>query len=156
MRSRVARQAVEVRAALGGERLQAIEPPGLLERFGVQLDGGVRGEDAGAAAGCLLGVPRVRRAVGAEEETRIVARRGFDQRTSIVFALQHRQAVVVRTDAALEDRIAIQQQVLRRDRRADAAARALDELHGLARRHVLEHDAQRRKALDDLARGCDR
>ena len=156
MRSRIARQAVEIRAALGRERLQAIERAGLLERFRVQLDGGVRRENAGAAARRLLRVPRVRRAVGAEEEARIVARRRFDQRPAIVLALEHRQAVVVRPDAALEDRIAIQQQVLRRDRRADAAARALDELHGFARRDVLEHDAQAREALDDPARGRDR
>ena len=71
----------------------------------------------------------------------------------IALALQHGQAVVVRTDAALEDRVAIQQQVLRRDgRRRRPCARCLHELHGFARRHVLEHDAQPRKALDDRRR----
>ena len=32
---------------------------------------------------------------------------------------------------------------------ATPRARALDELHGFARGHVLEHDAQPRKAFDD-------
>ena len=99
----IARQTVEIRSALGRERLQALQCAGLLERFRVQLDGGVRRENSRAAAGRLLRVPRVRRAVGAEEETSIVARRRFDQRAAIVLALEHRQTVVVRTDAALED-----------------------------------------------------
>ena len=113
---------------------------------------GVRGEDAGTAAGGLLGVPRVRRAVGAEKEPRIVARRGLEQRLAVALALEHRQAVVMRTDAALEERVAIQQQVLRRDRRGDARPRAPHELDGVARRDVLEHDAQPGNALDDAAR----
>ena len=90
----IARQAVEIRAALRGEGLQSIQPPGLLEGFRIELDRSVRREDAGAAARMLLRVPRVRCAVRAEEESRIVARRRFDQRVAIVFALQHRQTVV--------------------------------------------------------------
>ena len=54
---------------------------------------------------------------------------------------------MVRADAAGEQRIAIEQQVLRRDRRADAArARSCTNCTAVARRDVLEHDAQLRKA----------
>ena len=111
----------------------------------------MRRENAGAAAGRFLGVLRVRRAVGAEEEARVVAGRRFEQRLAVVLALEHRQAVMMRPDAAFEHRIAIQQQVLRRDRRGDARARALHELRGRARRDVLEHDLQVRHAFDDAA-----
>ena len=71
----VARQAVEVRAEFRGEGLQPRQHAGLLEGLGIQLDAGMGGVDAGAAAGVLLGVARVRRAVGAEEEARIAAPR---------------------------------------------------------------------------------
>ena len=82
--ARVARQPVEIRAELAGECLQSLQRAGCFERLRVQLDGRMRGEDAGAAAGRFLGVPRVRRAVGAEEEARIAARRGVEQRLAVV------------------------------------------------------------------------
>jgi hypothetical protein len=107
----------------------------------------MRGEDAGAAAGVLFCVPRVRRAVRAQEEAGIAARGGFDQRDAIGLGLQHRQAVVMRANAACEDRCAIEQQVLRRDGRANPCARTAHELHGLLRGDVLEHDAQLGKTL---------
>ena len=46
------------------------------------------------------------------------------------FGLEHRQAVQVRADAAGEQRVAIEQQVLRRDRGRNAGARAAHELDG--------------------------
>src|SRR6516164_5344959 len=58
----VARQAIEIGTVDGRERL------------GIQLDAGVRREDAGAPAGCLLRGPWMRRAVGAQEEARAAAR----------------------------------------------------------------------------------
>ncbi len=103
----------------------------------------------GAAAGGFLGVPRVRRAVGTEEEARVVTSGGFEQRLAVSFALQHGQAVVVRTDAALEDRVAVHQQVLRRDRRGDAGPRGADEFHGCRCRNVLEDDLEAGYMLDD-------
>src|SRR5258708_14532617 len=61
----VARQAVEVRAMEGREGLEPLERTRRLERFGVQLDAGVRGEDARAAASGFLRRARMRCAVGA-------------------------------------------------------------------------------------------
>ena len=87
MRSRVVRQAVEVRAVSVREILELLDRPGFVERFGVQLDRRVRGVDARAAAGGFLGVPRMGRAVGAEEELRIAAHRGRDERLAMRFAL---------------------------------------------------------------------
>src|SRR5712692_6999333 len=63
----IARQVVELRAVQRGEALEPVERVRLLERDSVQLEGGVRGVDARAAAGGFLRVARVRRAVGAEE-----------------------------------------------------------------------------------------
>ncbi len=94
-------------------------------------------------------VARMRCAVGAEEELRIAGNGRFDQRMPMRFALQHRQAVQVRADATGEDRVAIQQQVLRRERGGDARARALHELDARPRRDVLEHHLEAREALDD-------
>ena len=60
-------------------------------------------------------------------------------------ALGDRQAIGVRPDAAREDRVAVDDQVLRRDRRGDVRAGCLDEIHGLGRGDMLEHDLQRRE-----------
>ena len=49
----------------------------------------------------------------------------------------------------VEDRVAIQQQVLRRDRRGDALARGPHELRGGTRRDVLEHDLETGDAIHD-------
>jgi hypothetical protein len=74
-----------------------------------------RGVAAGAATGMFLGALGMRRRIGAEEEL-VIARRGCRyQRLAMGLALQDRQAVVVRTDAALEDLVAVEQQVVRRD-----------------------------------------
>src|SRR5690606_24266724 len=99
--ARIARQPVEVRTPFRCERLQPIEPTRLLERFGIELERRMRGEDACAAAGIFLRMSCMRRAVGAEEEARIVARGCLDERFTIPLPLQDRQAVVMRTNAAL-------------------------------------------------------
>ena len=95
-----------------------------------------------------LVVPLVRRAVGAEEEARIAAGGGAEQRLPIALALQDRQAVVVRPDAAGENRVAIVQQMLRRDGRGDAGRAPATNSHRARRRDVLEHHAQAGKALE--------
>ena len=81
----------------------------------------------------------MRRAVGAEEEFRVARGGGFDQRLAVLLALEHRQAIVVRTNAAEEQRVAVQQQVVRGDRRGDVVSRDFHVLHRLARGDVLQH-----------------
>jgi hypothetical protein len=98
-----------------GEAFQLVERAGGVERLGVQLHRRVAGVAARAAGGVLLQVRRMRRAVGAQEEPRVARRGGFDQRQAVRLALEHRQAVVVRPDAAQEDGVAVVQQVVRRD-----------------------------------------
>ena len=84
----------------------------------------------------------MRRAIGAEEESRITSVERCQQRAPIRFGLEQWQAVQVRSQAAGEQCIAVVQQMLRRDGRGDAGARAAHELDRRACRGVLEHDAQ--------------
>ena len=60
----VGRQTIEARAVEAGECFELVQRIALFERFGIQLDGGVRGVAAGAAAGGFLGMLGVRRRVG--------------------------------------------------------------------------------------------
>ena len=69
-RSSLTGRPVEGRAVERGEGLEPVERAFLLEHLGIDLERRRRGEDAGAAAGGLLGRDRVRRAVGAEKEMR--------------------------------------------------------------------------------------
>jgi hypothetical protein len=86
----------------------------------------------------------MRRAIRAEEKARIARRRRLNQRHAMRLALEHRQTVVMRTQAALEDRVAVVQQVVRGDRRGSPVRRAslADVLRGVFRRDVLEHHLQ--------------
>ncbi len=94
----VGRQTVEARAVEAGKRFELVQRITLFERFGIQLDGGVRGVAAGAAAGGFLGVLGVRRRIGAEEELRAAAGGGVEQGFLMGIALEDRQAVEVRPD----------------------------------------------------------
>ena len=77
---RVPRQTVEIGPVEACERLESRELSRRRERFGVELDAGVRGVDPGAAASRFLGVARMRSRIRAEEELRIAAGRGLEHR----------------------------------------------------------------------------
>src|SRR6187551_1580468 len=79
-RAGIARQAIERRAEMTGETLQSLQRTCRGESFRIEFDTGMGGVDAGASAIGLLGVARVRCAVGAQEELRITAHCRFDQR----------------------------------------------------------------------------
>ena len=128
-----------------GEGFETIEGTRLFEGFRVELDRRVRGIDAGAAAVGLLRVTRMRRAVGAEEEFRAAAGGSRHQRSAVLLALEDRQAVMVRPDPAHEQRIAVQQQVMRSDGRGDVGGRGADELRRRGGGDVLEYQPQVRK-----------
>src|SRR5512146_563842 len=103
----VDREAVEARPVQGGEGFELVESPLFREDLGIDRHRDRRIEDAGAAAGALLRIGRVGRRIGAEEERRMTGGGGAPQSETMLLALGDRQAVEVRTDAALEDRIAI-------------------------------------------------
>ena len=104
------------------------------------------GVAAGAAAGNFLGVGRMRSRIGAEKELRAAAGCGPHQRNPMLFAFQHRQAVKVRADAALENLVAVVEKMLRGDRGSDVVRRAGHILGRLARGDVFEHHPQLRQA----------
>src|SRR5882762_1527749 len=98
----VPRQAVEVCTELGREPCQPPERACGLECLRVQLDTRMRREDPGTSAGRLFRKARVRRAVRPEKEPLVAARDRFEQGAPVELGLQHRQAVVVRPQAAVE------------------------------------------------------
>ena len=123
MRVIVARQAVEIGAEMTGERLQPIEaarPIRTLRRTArcaacaVNMPAQPQAFSLVARSCGALSVPRKKRGLP------LVA--AAEQRLPIALALQYRQAIVMRPDAARKNRIAIVQQMLRRDGRGDAGA----------------------------------
>ena len=91
---------------------------------------------------CSLSAVHVGRAVGAEEVARVAGGRGGAQREAVLLALGDRQAVVVRPDAAREDVVAVDDEVVRRDRGRDVGAARADVVGAFAGRDVLHHDAE--------------
>jgi hypothetical protein len=91
----------------------------------------------------------VRGAVRPEKEARVVGRGRLEQRLAVPLALQQRQAVEMRPQPAAEHRRAIQQQVLRSQRRAHARAGRADEVDAGPRGDMLEDDPQPRVARDE-------
>ena len=144
-RAAVARQTIKVSPIETGEGLELVQGIGGLEGLGIELQRGMRGVTAGAAGGVLLQMRRVRRAVGAQEKAGVPIGCGLHQGLAVGFALQDRQAVVRRPDAAREDGIAVVQQVVRRDGGTQQLIALAHVLRGLARGDVLEHDLQARE-----------
>jgi hypothetical protein len=102
----VAWQAIEIRAVETGEGFQLIQRASRFKRFRIQFQRSVGGIAAGATTGGFLARARMRCAVGAEEEFGVAADRRLNQRLPMLFTFKNRQAVVVWTDTALENRIA--------------------------------------------------
>ena len=71
----------------------------------------------------------------------------FNQRLTMTFALEHRQAVIVRTHTALEDRVAVIEQMMRRDGCAHIATGAAHKGCRICRGDVLKDHAQIRKLI---------
>ena len=73
----------------------------------------------GTAAGAFLGVVEMRRAVRPEEDPGIAGGRRFDERVPVGCALGNRQTVVMGADAACEDVVPVDDQVMHGDRRGE-------------------------------------
>ena len=93
----------------------------------------------------------MRRGVGAEKIFRRTGNRGGAQCKAMFLALGDRQAIKMRADAAGEHGVAIDMQMMRRDRRADIGAGRVDEIHRIGGRDVFEHHFERRKIPDHVA-----
>ncbi len=123
----------------------------MFECFSVQLDGREGCVAAGATACGFLGVLRVRRRVGAQEKLAVAAGGGVQQGDLMGIALEDRQAIEVRTNTANQHVIAVVQQVMRGDGRADVSRSLVDELHGIGGGDVFEHHFECRETLDHAA-----
>ena len=88
----------------------------------------------------LFQVRGVRRAVGTQKEFRAAAGGGFHQRESVGFALEHRQAVIMRANAASKDGVAVEKQMVCGDRGRGETVCFLHILRCFARGDVLEHN----------------
>src|SRR2546430_1684930 len=144
-------------AAAGGTKRIGAPPPlttagaaSTLEALRVELDRCVRGIYARVSARRLLVGTGMRRAVGAEEEFGVAARRGAHQRLAVLLALQDRQAVIMRPQTAREHRAAVVEQVVRGDRGGNTGPSRQHEIDSLAGGHVLDHDAKPRETAGDI------
>src|SRR6476659_551908 len=101
----------------GSEGFQPVERPLLLEhgRIGFEREGGV--ENAGTAASRLLLFQCVRRTVGAEEEFGRSRYCSAAHGEAMRLAFGDRQAIGMGAQASVEDGVAVDDQVLRGDRR---------------------------------------
>ena len=105
----------------------------------------MRAVAARAAGGGFFQMCRMRCAVGTQEELLAAAGRRLHQGQAVGFALQNRQAVKVRTHAAQEDGVAVEQQVLGRD---GGSQKVIGRSHVLGRllgRHVFHDDLEFRE-----------
>ena len=132
---------------MAGEVFQSLQHPALLEGPGIELQCGRSAEAAGAAAVGFLGRPGMRRAVGAQKELRITGRGGVQQRLAMGLPLQDRKAVEMRSDAAHQQAIAVEQQVLGGDGGRQPVGTRPDEVDGFPGGDVLEDDLQLGVAL---------
>src|SRR5262249_21566914 len=138
-------KAVEVRPVLGREALELVERALLLEDLSVALESERGIEDAGATASALLRLACVRRAVGAEENISPARDRSLAHCQTVFFALCHRKTVSVGAQPAGEQSVAINHQMLRRDRRCDVWALPPNKINGVRGRNVLQNDLQARE-----------
>ena len=132
-----------------GEGFETIQRIGLLKHFCIQFNRRVRGVDAGVPACGFLISARMRRAVGAEKKLFVATGGGLDQREPMRFALQDRPAVMMWSQSAVEERVAIEQQMMSRDCAADQRRCVAHELHGVPCRDVFDDHAQAGKPSDD-------
>jgi len=94
-----------------GNPLDPVEDLLFREDMGKERKRARGGETARAAAGGELGGIGVRGAVGAEKEARVAGGGSRAQRQSVAFPLGHRQAVVMRAQAAGQQVVAVEDQV---------------------------------------------
>src|SRR5208282_4012395 len=92
------RQAIELGAKYAREVFELVERAGRGEYLGIQLDAGMRGINARAAARGLFRAARMRRAVGTKKKFRVAAGCRDNQRATVFLALQQRQAKMMRPD----------------------------------------------------------
>jgi len=82
----------------------------------------------------------MRCAVGPQKESIAATGRRFDEGLAVLFTFQNRQAIVMGANATREDRVAVVQQVMRRDGGSRLRASAFDILCRFLGGDVLKHN----------------
>ena len=143
----VGRHAIEVRPVQAGEGFEISECIFVVEYLNVafQCERGI--ENACAATVAFLVVTVVRRTVGTEKVFRRSTCRSSAQRQPVLLALRHGQTIHMRAYPPDQNVVAIDVEVLRRDRRSDIGARAFDETHRLHGSDVFEDHLQLRQPV---------
>ncbi len=95
----------------------------------------------------------MRRGVGPDEETGFARCRGLPEREAMPLALGDRQTIEVRPQPALEQRGAVDHEMMRRDRAGDARRVGAHDVERLGRRHVLHDDLQSLMPLQQRQQG---
>ena len=148
----VGRQLVVPRPVERGEGLELVERALLLEHLGVGLDRDRRVEQAGNAVDRKLLRHRMRRGIGAEEDSTPRRRsRPARSASAVLRGLDHRHAVHVRLQSPAEPVGAREHHVIGRDRAADLRRGAAHEIDAVLRRQMLEDHAQAGKLLRPMS-----
>ena len=94
------------------------------------------------ATGGFLQRVDMRRAVSAEEISRITRCRRLTKSETVLFTLGDGQAVIMRADTTDQDVVAVDDQMMRRDRRAQVGATGCGIGDAFFRRDMLHHHPQ--------------
>src|SRR5690606_25744126 len=116
---------------------------------GIQFDGRMCGKYACATAVVFFERAGMRCAVGAQKEFLTAAGRSFDQRLTMLFAFQDGQAVIMRADSALKNRVAVITQVMCGNGCCDGVRCGGDKVGGFLRGDMFEYHAQPGKTAGD-------
>ena len=123
-----------------GKSLQPIKRAHAIECFGVEGHRRMCGVTTGTTTGMFFQVSCVGSAVGTQKKPGAAADSCLQQGLAVQFPLQHRQAVVMRADAASKNGIAVVQQMVCGDGGGSEIAGLGYILGGLAGGDVLEHN----------------
>ena len=123
-------------------------PPGCRAHRGVELEGGVRRVDAGAALCAVLGKRGVGGTVCAHEELGAARLDSAQESLSVCLVLQHREAVHVWPEAAFKKGVAVVQEVVGGDGGGNQWSLREHKIDGFFRSNVLQNNFKSRVLLD--------
>ena len=91
----------------------------------------------------------MRRTVSPEKKTCVAARGGFNQREPMRFPFQDRPTIMMWPQSTIEERVAIKDQMMGRDRGTHQRRGISHKLHAIPSRHMFDHHTQSGKPLND-------
>ena len=136
------RQAIEGGPVQAGKALKPVQSAFFFKDMRQKRHGVGGGETARAAAGMFLQRIGMRRGIGAKEKARLAPGRRAAQRKAVMFALGHRQAIVMRLDPAHKDVVAVDDQVMGGNRRPQIGAARAGIVGAFDGGDVFHHDPQ--------------